>query len=45
MALAEITSAAEVLDAINDHLLRMGQDITADWVSLELDRMQGRKTA
>ena len=45
VALAEITSAAEVLDAINDHLLRMGQDVTADWVSGELDRMQGRKTA
>jgi tetratricopeptide (TPR) repeat protein len=45
LGLAEITTAAEVLEAINDNLVRMGQDVTADWVSGQLDRMQGRRTA
>jgi tetratricopeptide (TPR) repeat protein len=45
VSLAEITSAAEVLDAINDNLQRMGPDVTADWVAGQLDRMQGRLSA
>jgi tetratricopeptide (TPR) repeat protein len=45
VSLAEITSAAEVLEAINDNLQRMGPDVTADWVAGQLDRMQGRRTA
>ena len=45
VSLAEITSVAEVLEAINDNLERMGPDITADWVAGQLDRMQGRRTA
>lgn len=45
LALAEIASTSEVLDAINEHLLRMGTDVTAEWVAGELDRMQGRMTA
>ena len=45
MGLAEIASANEVLDAINDNLKRMGDDVTADWVAGQLDRMQGRLTA
>ena len=45
LGLAEIASASEVLDAINDNLTRMGDDVTADWVAGQLDRMQGRLTA
>ena len=45
MGLAEIASASEVLEAINVNLTRMGDDITADWVAGQLDRMQGRLTA
>jgi tetratricopeptide (TPR) repeat protein len=45
MGLTEITSAGEVLEAINDNLTRMGEDVTADWVAGQLDRMQGRRTA
>ncbi|HET9441083.1 MAG TPA: hypothetical protein VFO52_12980 [Longimicrobiales bacterium] len=45
LALAEITTAAEVLDAINDNLHRLGRDVTAEWVAGELDRMQGRMSA
>jgi tetratricopeptide (TPR) repeat protein len=45
LGLAEIASAGEVLEAINDNLTRMGNDVTADWVAGQLDRMQGRMTA
>ncbi|HEY8507069.1 MAG TPA: hypothetical protein VIL32_01860 [Steroidobacteraceae bacterium] len=45
LALADITSAAEVLDAINDNLLRMGREVTPEWVAGQFDRMQGRKSA
>lgn len=45
MGLAEIATAGEVLEAIDDNLSRMGEDVTADWVAGQLDRMQGRKTA
>jgi tetratricopeptide (TPR) repeat protein len=45
LALAEITSAGEVLDAINGNLVRLGADATEESVATELDRMQGRMTA
>ena len=45
LGLSEIASAGEVLEAINDNLTRMGDDVTADWVAGQLDRLQGRLTA
>ena len=45
LGLAEMASASEVLEAINDNLTRMGEDVTADWVAGQLDRMLGRLTA
>ncbi len=45
LALAEMTTAAEVLDAINDNLLRLGRDVSAEFVAGQLDRLQGRRSA
>lgn len=39
VGLAEITSASEVLEAIADNLMRLGDDISADWIYGELNRM------
>jgi tetratricopeptide (TPR) repeat protein len=45
VSLSEITTTGEVLEAIDENLQRMGPDVTAEWVSGQLDRMQGRLTA
>ena len=45
VGLAEITSAAEVLDAIGENLLRLGDAVSADWVYGQLNRMNARLTA
>ena|SRR5688572_24914901 len=40
--LAEIATAAEIVDAIH---ASVGREVTEEWLSTELDRMQGKMTA
>lgn len=39
VGLAEMTSATEVLDAIAENLLRLGDAVSADWIYGQLNRM------
>lgn len=41
VGLSEMTNAADVLDAIAENLLRLGDSISADWIYGQLNRMGG----
>jgi tetratricopeptide (TPR) repeat protein len=45
VGLAEINTSVEILDAIGENLLRLGDAVSADWVFGQLNRMTGRLTA
>lgn len=45
VGLAEMSSAEEVLDAIAQDLARMGNDVSAEWIYGQLNRMNGKPAA
>lgn len=45
LGLTEMTNAEELLDAIADNVARLGDNVSADWIHGQLNRMNGKPAA